>query len=1392
MKKIIWTFIMLMFFVSSAFWISEEFFANYQIDDEMDRMIEIFSRIEAYRSTWNDVPQEIFVELSWIFNTVLPRLPQTPENRVIYEQCDITTRNMSWWFNYDRFLTFRDRCFQPLNDIIRQIDTNYTVIPDIDANPDSWSAPLNVTLDARGSIDPSEDTIPTNNFFWYYRDGEWNYQEIWRWPVLNYTFEQEWNYVVHLTVRSANNQQGIFDGSTTKRVNVWPETAVISVHANWDRMDWDEEVRVGTQEAQRWIVFDWSGTYPTWWRRIESTTWQIEWPNDFSRSFTRNSSPSSFRESFPTEWEYTITLIIEDNQNNTVERSFPLIVEDPVSKANIEPQEWDSSTTFNFDASPSYSVRSTIENYSWTIFDPDGDEMEEIQQRSFDRIFEQPWTYSLRLSVSDALWNQNDKQININVESTSPVPQFTKEATQKREYPSEYIFDASASYDEDHANWYSDMEYDWSFSNSNNVEIKEEIDGWEKIRVAFNQPWEYTVELTVRDDFWKSESIEKEVEIESSLRPRINLSPKASIRWEEIQFSVESNQDISFYEWDFGDWNRKQTQNDTVNYSYDETWVYTVKLNVHNEEWEENSVERRVFIWEEDHPIAVYDVTYDDTSLSPEGTCTIEEDWEEIEKDAFEVERYQNIRVDAGDSVNSEWRTNDRNISMRPKNDQIYRSERMNYDFNEKWCTYIDLNVEDEITNRTDSRRIYFDVQNALPKLDNLEMSFPQHWNEIWVWFWQQQMDASSKFETDYDPLMVSIRATWARDPDWHISRFIWYYYKKSNPWRYKQVKTTPRNVQSTTFSIPRVPWEYVFWVRIKDNDWGEIDSEEVIWRWPSLYFPPSTDNPDVPTASLSASTMTTRVWEEIEFSVDTEILSNDENFEREKTLRYDFDWDWEYDLTTRDTEVTHIYEEPWDYRPRVKVNYRWYSWVDQLDKIEVQEWLKTRFLYDTFWKKAIFRDVSYWNIERTRFCLDYRYCDDSWDDFTKEDEEYFKFEYEDEWRKIVQLSANDKYWNTDSFRERINISEKDDFWFMSIPNAKKEDDTYKISVWSTLNNSILFYVPEIWDWDCYLNFDISHDSTWDWDPSSDKDLFCGNLSLHHYTPSADSTIARITYEKDWEKKTEDIEINFLDIDIELPEDKKEVYNELSMLLNQIDQDWEEKAYLRSLLINLRNSLQDWIATDSIVIQIYDWIEDNEWLLPSSKESKIEEILDKLSTTWIQAALWSTEYETARWNIILFTPDEDKDKVRNLFQQIEWASGDRDYIEWKLRDILEIAEWHNQQWNIDDMDYNIIQSDICRILEYYDIPSTACWTEQEVEEDFTDDADTWIFWSVIRIILYVVWFIFFLFFVLVIIFAIKARNQSSTYTEEWEEETEEDDSEQEDDEDNEYKDEKSK
>lgn len=82
-------------------------------------------------------------------------------------------------------------CYKPLTDILKQINSKYMVIPNAKVSPSSGPAPLTVTFDARASIDPSNETIPSGNFYRYYRDTNGQDQIIGNSPVISYTFNKE-------------------------------------------------------------------------------------------------------------------------------------------------------------------------------------------------------------------------------------------------------------------------------------------------------------------------------------------------------------------------------------------------------------------------------------------------------------------------------------------------------------------------------------------------------------------------------------------------------------------------------------------------------------------------------------------------------------------------------------------------------------------------------------------------------------------------------------------------------------------------------------------------------------------------------------------------------------------------------------------------------------------------------------------------------------------------------------------------------------------------------------------------------------------------------------------------------------------------------------------------
>jgi len=129
-------------------------------------------------------------------------------------------------------------CYKPLNQIISTINASYTIRATATRNPTNGAAPLNVTFDARASKDPSNETIPTKNFYRYYRDTRGVDKVMGVGNVINYTFEEPGNYTVHLTVRSSNvNAKGILDGELNLTVDVAPKAANIVVYANTKKLD---------------------------------------------------------------------------------------------------------------------------------------------------------------------------------------------------------------------------------------------------------------------------------------------------------------------------------------------------------------------------------------------------------------------------------------------------------------------------------------------------------------------------------------------------------------------------------------------------------------------------------------------------------------------------------------------------------------------------------------------------------------------------------------------------------------------------------------------------------------------------------------------------------------------------------------------------------------------------------------------------------------------------------------------------------------------------------------------------------------------------------------------------------------------------------------------------
>lgn len=1357
--------------------------ANYSIANDWENIKKIFIEIEANNQIGEETSPESFNSLYHSFNNVFPKFPQEYNFQIVYQKCKTLSQNLSSIYNQNIFASFMDNCFRPLSTILNTIDSSYTVKPNITVNPSTWPAPLTVTLSATNSVDPSSETIPENNYYWYYRDVNWVDQAIWNKSVLNYTFTKAWTHIVHLTVRSSNYNNWIFDWEKDVSIVVKPMSASISVYANWKKLSTTERTKFGTQEWLNWIILDWSATIPIWWRKLETYQRKIVWWNWFSLVKNWEWVPWIIKVLLPNEGEYKITLTTRDNEWNSIFEEYSIVLADPVAIIKQSPEVGSTSNTFTFDASSSYSVTSSVRLYTWEIFDSNWNKKTTYQWKTIKYQFVEPGNYTVKLTVTDNLWESNTETTQVYVESSDPIAQFTYTPDSNRKYASKFLFDASASSDVDAINWVDELTYSWIFSNPEVTTINSLEWNNRKVKVSFDSVWEHTVKLIVTDKYGKSSSIEKKIVVESILRPEMLIAPVATTWWTPINIMVQSNQNILNYSRNFGDWSTVSTQSNKIQHVFSKVWNYKITLTVYGEKWDTNTITETVFIWEKNMPTAAYKLRNWSSEIIKQNEECVEStsQWNVVHP-AYRVFRYNQVTIDPSDSVNTKWTSSDLKFFFKPKYGDIYNTSTFKHTFSELWCSYVDMTVEDSAMWVSSSQRIWFKTYNSLPTLDNVTLSFPQYWNWVWIGLNQaSQNTIQDIFNWDTD-LTVKVTASNAKDADWFISYFKWYYYYKDDPSRRLETKITPSTVNYTYFQIKEA-WEYMFWVTIYDNDDWKTVSEEVLWNWPIVLLTQDSKNVDIPIVTLRSNKTTVEVWDEVTFNVSAKIISDRADFQQERTIRYDFDWDWERDLVTKDDEVTYIYEKPEEnwYIPRVSVLYRWYVWSAKWWSIIVKDALRPRLLYTAAWNFVLFRDISLWWIEKTTICLSLLDCKKNNDWYVLVNTgkaSYFTFKYPEYEKYFVSVDLEDEYANLVNKKMAITLNWiTTDNWkvvnytwdikLLTIPEyQEKEDGTMEIFVGNSLDNSVLYYVlNEKNDWDCYVDLDITDDI--------ERDFSCNETYLKKYSPKYKNKTWRIYYTKNGSLVYKEFSVFFLDYSVKLSEEEQAAYDKISWLLQNV-----EDENLRILLLNLQDWLISETETEANTIALQEYLNNEKNLkIDDLQKNEIQDLVGELSNSTVVDAMWWTEYDKAKLEILLVLPKNLRTRVSGMFSDFEIIEAD--YWNWlsqqdkrkeKLQEILNLIiskttdDLENQgddEIAKADLD-GVVVPNICKIMGYYEIASTTnlCDGTQvvkvpeatDVEKVSKNKLSTWL-----KVLIITLSSLICIFVVLVIFFAVKAK-----------------------------------
>ncbi len=1393
----------------SAQSVPDYYYANYKFVKNWDELWDIFSTLQARQQLGLDIDVDLFSDLTKDFENSFKYLPQ--DYKTTYEKCLLLSENLSKDYSYSSLQWLMwNSCYKTLIWNVNSINSAYTVKASASANPNGWSAPLTVTFDARSSVDPSSETIPTDNYFRYYRDENGVDTPMWKWNVINYTFNEAGKFIVHLVVRSSNVGLWILDWEKDLTINVSPKAANIVVYANTRKMPFNEWLKIWISEAEKWIVFDGSATMPTWWRTIKSHKWTIINPNNgFSYSKSFEWSPSFINVPLNWNWQYKVTLTTVDNESNTTSETFNLNVSDPVAIIKQTPSEWTTSSTFTFDWATSYSLSSKLNAYMWEIFNEKWDKLVTDQWKKTAKIFNVPGNYLVRLTATDMLGNQNIEIKNVYVESTTPTPQFTISPTNKRLYPSEFTLDASNSSDVDVLNWVDSLEYHWDFDTENYTIVWTE-DNNRKIVVQFNENGAHKVKLTVTDLYWKHASITKTIEVKSVLRPEIKANPNAITRWLELNFNSEINKPVFDYSWDFWDWTNRNWQDITsLVHVYAKRWIYTVTLSVYDTGGDYNTVTEKVFIWEVDYPIAAYRVrdswwyyiqAWDICKVagSISGQYTTEA--------AYSVDRYSSFTIDPSISVNTQWTTAKltsvyqvETVSWTPRISNTNSLSPLTQKFNQTGCHFVDLTIADANAWKQDKARLRFNVKNALPKLKNITVAFPQYdsANSSTIWFSTSTTTNQTIFEDDKATnLTVKVTAVDAMDPDGSVSRLRFYYYNIDDPDRILEYKDTWISTPYVYFVIPRIAGEYKFWVMIYDNDGWMVDSEDIIWSWPTIYFPNAGNKVDIPTVTLKVSSQFAEVWDTVTYTIVSKSAWDIEDFETNRTFYYDFDWDWIWDLTTKKNSATYTFTEPnedW-FTPRAAVEYRWFRWQWEWGVIRVKNWVKPILLSNSYKNVVIFRDLSLWTFVERQICFDTAQCNlwnnkykrthivatdlDTLTWGTKTDiTKTIKFiqKYPEYGNHNVSLYLKSIYWIEVSTWFTVKTSENVSNWriapgvnLITIPETTFNNGNPEIFLSSAMNNKLVLYLNHENGSKCFIDKDISQDGTWDNNDGitdNDVDYQCNTLEEITYEPSYESTIWRIYFTtSDGQQVYKNFYVSFEWYVLELDETQLSIYHDITTLINGLDENGRnDNVTLKSYLDVLRKNIQNKNMVSSTVIAIYELMENGALEMDAAQNDLLHSVLDRLSNDDIISSIGTQNaYEVNKAEILAILPSNLKTIIQWKFADFEEneSAYDSDAKFEKLESIFNDIMKANEN-DAEDVK-NVILPSFCNILEYYSI----AWKSQSCNAgeilDHYDDVqwDTsnksglpgWV--KIIIIVL--VWWVLIMWWVITF-FAIKAR-----------------------------------
>ncbi|MFC1616340.1 PKD domain-containing protein [Patescibacteria group bacterium] len=687
------------------------------------------------------------------------------------------------------------------------------------------------------------------------------------------TFNKPGTYVAAIRVDS-NDPTRFAPGISVLTIKVKPPTTKIELnlttiggedaipimHYENDVLLVDKKVVTVTQsEADAGLDFDGTGTDADKYRWILGNGQIIE--------YTDNANPSSDQFIYENVGDYEFILEVLSPLGEIDRKPFTLKVAGIAARLRAPTIGAFINKEITFDGSRSKSDLGKISDYSWEInpsagevlpaeaaslypFKDNGSSMTTIKH-----TFKYPVTYDITLSVTDSTGKDAVDVIKgFKVQSQEPVALFDykfKEANQ----PGTVHFDGSKSYDPDGTDEY--LKYEWSIISDeagSNWSFTEGTDSSSrKPVIKFTKKGDYDVKLKAIDTLTRPPNEEYNEYVQT-----VTIDNVLDIEWDEGQevtavIDEEGKAKIDFvfhsdtaqaYEIDFGDGDISSGQisgTKTVSHNYVEGGKYLAKVTVYDEEDNDNSIQRRVFIGGGDTPIAKINIAVGDVNYYDFMEPLVVLKGETISFDASESKNTDGT----GRKLTFSWDFGDGNLSSNKVAKHSYTEITPPAGFYRVTLTVGD---KDEASLK-DSDTLDIIVLSAPPTFSTIQ-ALPTA--------------VDGKFIT---PVRVNIKAFGADDPDGQITQYKWWYFDVNKPDDPLGIQITQQPNATLTIGTSGKEGEevtYGFGLEVTDND--NLSTSTLDSNLPPETVTVENGPNDLPTAKFNVNVTKVFVGEAINF----------------------------------------------------------------------------------------------------------------------------------------------------------------------------------------------------------------------------------------------------------------------------------------------------------------------------------------------------------------------------------------------------------------------------------------------------------------------------------------------------------------------------------------------